>query len=375
MIQEPHSLAADASKMASTRNTTVLVEDVDQLSASAHKRAMKQQEQTSQYYLAEPPEGGKGEDWDPLSIHLAQGRQPLHTACQQVIQDIHTSTDPQRLGKSTGGALHSMNVCADASMHLPHKVMASSPYLSHSPTKHANLEEGCPTDDKPSCQRRDFTRAYHSQLTNMMGGDYESAKNTIKTNWRPLSEKESQTEVFPDRIRYDHIETSTMHLCNKLVSISHRRWGSDCAVEGNSLRPSYGNEGRHKWSASFCMWRIFALISLAVASTDLRVIMFADAVFSPGTRTELQGDGTFGVFGCIGTCGGPLKTYNGNTYCDTGGCCSSNWGHNTGNPCHNADTDVPSGQGTGKYGMIGSWDVSKVDNMAHSKFVTRCITL
>ena len=107
---------------------------------------------------------------------------------------------------------------------------------------------------------------------------------------------------------------------------------------------------------------------MAIASTDGRVMMFADAVFAPRTRTELQGDGgsTLGVFGCVGSCGGSLSRSGDSTYCTSSG---GSWRDGSGNPCINADSSVPSGQGTGTYGTMGSWDVSKVDNMRYSKFV------
>ena len=124
--------------------------------------------------------------------------------------------------------------------------------------------------------------------------------------------------------------------------------------------------GSFKSGLSLRMWWIHFLIALAVASTDGRTTIFADAAFAPRSRTELQGNGgsTLGVFGCIGSCGqSPLPTSGDYTYCFGGA-----WISGTGNPCNNADTGVPNGQGTGTYGTMGSWDVSKVDNMGWSKF-------
>ena len=124
--------------------------------------------------------------------------------------------------------------------------------------------------------------------------------------------------------------------------------------------------GGFKSDLSLPMWWIHILIALAVASTDGRTTIFADAAFAPRSRTELQGDGggTLGVFGCVGSCGSsPLPTTSsGYTYCYNGA-----WTSGTGNSCNNAATDVPNGQGTGTYGTMGSWDVSKVDNMGWSK--------
>ncbi len=76
-----------------------------------------------------------------------------------------------------------------------------------------------------------------------------------------------------------------------------------------------------------------------------------EAAFTPRTRAELQGDGTAGgggVFGCVGECGQSLLTRSGYTYChwDANG----PWESGDGTTCANADSDVPSGQGDGKYG-------------------------
>ena len=112
---------------------------------------------------------------------------------------------------------------------------------------------------------------------------------------------------------------------------------------------------------------------LGIVAVSLAGIMVlvpcADAAFTPNSRFKLQGDGgsTLGVFGCVGSCGGSLSTSpTGYTYCSSSG----NWRSGAGNPCTNADTDVPSGQGTGKYETIGSWDVSKINNMGYSKCIS-----
>ena len=87
----------------------------------------------------------------------------------------------------------------------------------------------------------------------------------------------------------------------------------------------------------------------------------AEAAFAPGSRAELvPSSGQGGVFGCVGACGASLATFEGVTYCKSS---AGSWRTGTG-VCVNADTDVPSGQGTGKYGAIGSWDVSAVENLA-----------
>ena len=43
------------------------------------------------------------------------------------------------------------------------------------------------------------------------------------------------------------------------------------------------------------------------------------------------------------------------------------WESGDGTTCANADSDVPSGQGDGKYGAIGSWNVGKVTDMGYSE--------
>mgnify|MGYP004183832589 CR=1 FL=1 len=92
-----------------------------------------------------------------------------------------------------------------------------------------------------------------------------------------------------------------------------------------------------------------------------------EAVFAPRNRAELQGDGgaELGVFGCVGECGRSLlNAGTSNSFCSS----SANGPWESGNgTCVNADKDVPSGQGTGKYGAIGTWDVSEVESMYRSE--------
>ena len=224
MVQETHSSAADASKRASARsNTANLTEDeFTSTTAAAHKRATKQQEQTSQYFSTqlpkEKPEGGKGEDRaDPLSIHLAQGRQPQGTTGQQVSQDLCAASYRHGPGKNAEGALQSMNTWADASIHHPGQAGASSMYLQESLFT-----------DKPTRQRRDFARADHIGLTSVGENIYDIAMKTIKMNECPLRAKQSRMEIVPDRSRCVHIDNSSMSLCNKLVLSWCSRWGGGC---------------------------------------------------------------------------------------------------------------------------------------------------
>jgi surface protein len=79
-------------------------------------------------------------------------------------------------------------------------------------------------------------------------------------------------------------------------------------------------------------------VSLAAVWGTLAV----EAAFTPRTKAELQGSSTagLGLRGCV-----------------------IPWGSGDGITCANADSDVPSGQGDGKYGAIGSWIVSKVTDM------------
>ena len=119
-------------------------------------------------------------------------------------------------------------------------------------------------------------------------------------------------------------------------------------------------------------WHIPAQRFLALCAAwwvTCGAIFYADAVFAPTSRTQLQGDGqtgsTAGVFGCIGLCGRSLETYEGYTFCSSSA--NGPWESGTGDPCNNADSAVPAGQGSGTYSTIGSWDVSRVDNMRFSK--------
>eukprot|EP00946_MAST-07B_sp_MAST-7B-sp1_P002443 g2443.t1 len=107
------------------------------------------------------------------------------------------------------------------------------------------------------------------------------------------------------------------------------------------------------------LWGLLG-ISMAIGGTG-RV---AEAAFAPRSRAELMpSSGTGGVFGCVGACGQSLSVWGSYTYCSP----YANGPWESGNGvCANADSDVPSGQGTGKYGAIGSWDVSAVGSLAHA---------
>ena len=107
------------------------------------------------------------------------------------------------------------------------------------------------------------------------------------------------------------------------------------------------------------------LASVRRPGASRRVLGGVEAEFAPRSRGELQGDGGVEkrVFGCVGACGQGLS---GDAYCHS----SANGPWESGDGvCANADSDVPSDQGTGKYGAIESWDVSRVQSMQHSECV------
>ena len=108
----------------------------------------------------------------------------------------------------------------------------------------------------------------------------------------------------------------------------------------------------------------FGRLLLAVPLASMWRTLGVEAVFAPRNRTELQGDGgaELGVFGCVGMCGGDPekagvleKAGTSESHCTWR---RSLWESGDGT-CVNADENVPDGQGTGKYGAIGTWDVSK----------------
>ena len=111
------------------------------------------------------------------------------------------------------------------------------------------------------------------------------------------------------------------------------------------------------------------LASVRRSGVSRRVLGGVGAEFAPRNREELQGDGgpEKGVFGCVGACGKNLSVSNssGFTYCFNPG---SAW-HSGNGSCVNIDSDVPSDQGTGKYGAMESWDVSRVQSMSFSECV------
>ena len=110
------------------------------------------------------------------------------------------------------------------------------------------------------------------------------------------------------------------------------------------------------------------LASVRRPGASRRVLGGVEAEFAPRNREELQGDGGAekGVFGCVGECGQGLSSGPGNEYCR--GDANGPWESGDG-VCANADSDVPSGQGTGKYGAIESWDVSRVQSM----YLSECV--
>ena len=91
------------------------------------------------------------------------------------------------------------------------------------------------------------------------------------------------------------------------------------------------------------------------------IISESSAAFAPNSRAELQA----ATFGCVGACGQALSGSGDGTYChwDANG----PWESGTGSPCGNRDSIVPSGQGSGTYGVIGDWDVAKVTSMRYSE--------
>ena len=110
------------------------------------------------------------------------------------------------------------------------------------------------------------------------------------------------------------------------------------------------------------------LASVRRPGASWRALGGVGAEFAPRNREELQGDGGAekGVFGCVGACGQGLSGSGGSTYCSS----SANGPWESGNGvCANADSNVPSDQGTGKYGAIESWDVSRVQSMYRSECV------
>ena len=109
---------------------------------------------------------------------------------------------------------------------------------------------------------------------------------------------------------------------------------------------------------------MLAVVPPLLLAALLWQMLAVEAVFTPRTRAELQGDGGAekGVFGCVGKCGASLAGAGAaSSYCSIG-----SWTSGTG-ICANANSGVPSDQGTGTYGVIGSWDVSGVRDMAYSE--------
>ena len=299
----------------------------------------KQQGRTSQYYLAElqskEPEGGKWEGRRAFSsIHIAHGKED-----QLASQDPRAATYHMQQTKGTGKQKTPCKLRAwtNTSVHHSLQVGDSSLYLTRCLTVKADSQGPLIQDAMPSLDN--------------------------KHNHQGLGVCKSDLQVLQDRNRQVHARNFSSSVGEVPMSVVTSNTSLEVRMESTLKSPA----GSFKSGLSLCTWWIHILVALAVASTDGRMIMFADAAFAPRSRTELQGDGggTLGVFGCVGSCGSsPLPTSSGYTYCNNGA-----WTSGTGNSCNNAATDVPNGQGTGTYGTMGSWDVSKVDNMGWSKFV------
>jgi len=92
-----------------------------------------------------------------------------------------------------------------------------------------------------------------------------------------------------------------------------------------------------------------------------------EAVFVPRNRADLQGTGTSdggGVFQCVGACGqGLLSAGTGYSFCSSSA--NGPWESGSGACTTYAAMSVPSGQGDGTHGAIGSWDVSNVQSMKY----------
>ena len=164
-------------------------------------------------------------------------------------------------------------------------------------------------------------------------------------------------------------------------SWSSARTASSRAVEATFCKDRRKTRGRgHRTIAPtlFCCSRTLVLaVPLLVLATlasvrrpgaSWRALGGVGAEFAPRNREELQGDGGAekGVFGCVGACGQGLSSGSGDEYCHS----NANGPWESGNGvCANADSIVPSDQGTGKYGAIESWDVSRVQSMRKSECV------
>ena len=103
--------------------------------------------------------------------------------------------------------------------------------------------------------------------------------------------------------------------------------------------------------------RLQAAIAVTVSAAAVNETA---AAFAPNSRSELQA----AAFGCVGAC----RALSGSG----DGCYYGPWTSGTGDPCNNAGDSVPSGQGSGAYGVIGDWDVAKVTSMQYSECLVFC---
>ena len=154
---------------------------------------------------------------------------------------------------------------------------------------------------------------------------------------------------------------------NDKTSVVSQQWQEHNTTRGRA-RPSKHNLCRRQRRPGLSVLRTIML--LAVPLAEMRKMLRVGAVFTPTNRAELQGDGSVGgggVFGCVGACGRSLSGSGEGTYCIWSA--DGPWESGTGSVCVNANNNVPSGQGNGKYGTIASWSVGAVTNMGLSECV------
>ena len=99
---------------------------------------------------------------------------------------------------------------------------------------------------------------------------------------------------------------------------------------------------------------VVAVVACSSSSSNNRMVLCASAQFAPENRLDMMPNATGGVFACVGACGQSLSEYQGDTYCSSS---SGDWASGDGSLCDN----------DGTHGAIGSWNVSRAQDMTYSE--------
>eukprot|EP00946_MAST-07B_sp_MAST-7B-sp1_P003362 g3362.t1 len=231
--------------------------------------------------------------------------------------------------------------------HLVHKSGLSSKHAALRLTQHANNGHAF-----QQTKRRANRRRLHTGFAVKVSA---ATANETASDCAPLGQKDAvgNSTVRSDGITCELVEDIALESVGDTVQQSSKDFAAQVPTRSSEFGRKYAHETTRN-NVGVC-----SAHSAASEYAALRHCRHEDA-----PRAELQGDGTAGgggVFGCVGACGQGLSTSSGYAYCHRDAI--GPWESGDGTTCANADSDVPRGQGDGKYGAIGSLNVGNVANM------------